>query len=229
MKTQKGYFVIILIPMITTMLLVVAGLFKIADYYRKTKNSCRHHLLRAQEHFSLAMNELIRLNPDADSLRQQEVQARLQMSATAAFPPAYAAAVANYNRIKLQQYELHQRQLSILRSPEQKVFHELTSARKEIQFIHSVHSSQSLNLRLPTSKRLAVEARPSGIAPSYYPQSNFSEKQKITARWSSKVESLMPQFFKHLFNDHELFVLTCSSTIERRNNKWQSLLVADKF
>ena len=229
MKNNQGSLFIVLLPLILTVMFVGLTALYIYNYHDKTQTACQHHLLRSQEILAEALTDLLNLNPEAQSLRAQEIGTRAELAAAIPFPPVYAAVQARYLVILSNQANLHYQQNRIIAQGQLRALVETSKLRQEFRGYSAIFSrNKNLGPTLAAPKLSIRAIPPSTLAPSYITAPFFSQAQKLTARWTIPMSNLLPKALAKIFKPSKRFKLQCSATIEKRGLKWQSLLTKDR-
>ena len=227
-----------LLPLLFTLLLSIGFFFYVAQRKSLAQAICIQQAMRLQTNLRQTLEELLAMNPRAESLRQRRVQAdqNVAEALTSAYPPAIAAAEAVQTEVIIEQMEFHAEQLALLlraerqRSESQRGLHQRVS-----------DALDAYNIRATTyyTRALAVEEKPAtSPSPNYEPIEFFAEGQQQRYSYSADLAGTFPldvrKFFTapDLFDAREIFdvrqTTECSVTLENKGDQWEIRILAAK-
>lgn len=239
-KGQISLFALVLLPVV---LAVIGGLFLLAVGLKTEARAvakCRLQMEKSQAEAAQHLNDLIKLNPEAKRLKQQQKTAQKLADAAelTRIPHAIAAAKTYLLYVKIKR--------GMLAVKQQKLIFKGRAATKDAtrlaeQSIRSSFGPSISNVIAdiksgPQSKRsgfFAVRPKPVGdIAPEYFPVPGFRYLQKSSLEWKIKMEP--DDLLASQKSDHALpaFDVGCSVTLVPTNKKeteWKPQIVEDKL
>ncbi len=170
-QSQKGQAIIYIVIILPILALLLNYFFQFLVLLQATKSvqkQCRTQALQAQNMIIHGFNDLIKLNPEADRLRQRK-QAALRAFRAAVGPEARAAAAAYLAFVEAQQRLFQAQQLTII-----------TEAKAKAKIaIYKIRGQAYTNI-----PPFSLSPRPKGsITPSYFKSVNFVERQEIIIPW----------------------------------------------
>lgn len=204
-----------LVPLFMTLFLALA----VSLHYLKRKSLaqalCVLQASRLQENLKPTLTRLIRLNPEAQSLRIQREKANQALISAniSANPYAIAAAQAYWNSVVLQQMRLKTQQQMLLYEAERARSEAHRQLRADLRGMEVLRfQSQRFHWR-----PLAVEARPiESLTPDYHLTSDFEKHQQHRFEF---VIDLQPLWFSKI----SLFQQTnCSATLTGKEYQWEN-------
>lgn len=208
--------ILVWLPLIVTF---VGGTQIFYDVLLKKSESlhvCRKSLLQYQNALQQGLNNLLKLNPRAKSLRVLRAQADIAVKAAAGNPYTLAAAKAYQLYIVYLQRSLYSQQMSIIMATETQNAVVLATAIANLNNLPYVEKVRSLG-----GTSLAVYKTPKrSQSPDYKTRSHYSRKQNISMKWNIAVNNTSP-FFSLM---SPAFSFECSATQVQKELQWQSQL-----
>lgn len=227
---QSGFALVALLFLVPVLLILVSGLALTAlslRNYTIAKSSCRRAVWLAQVDMGKALQELLRLNPEARRLRMQRklVEAQLaaakislQFELVAALQAHKALIIAHQSKIRAQQQRLiFQAGLRRRNSP--------------VTFKESTLSINIKKVRMQSlTSNLAVQfVPPQDLSPDVVVPPGFERRQALTLLWQAELLSEAPMEIMSALNIKSLnFNGQCAATLEKEGSKWLPQLVAGK-
>lgn len=220
--TQKGFAttgLLTLLPLLLSIAAFAAGSFLILRENRRALFECRAGLLDAQENLLSDMESLLKLNSTAKALRLQRLAAEAAVVASAANPPALAAAQVALRVVIAEQKALDALQRSIIAKAN-------LGSRIRVRNVSRKVSDEVKSVRTPV---LAVVPKTPDLAPEYKVAPGIEDKHVIRLSWIFRPLKALPTWINQILEQTPLkFTAECSTTAEKGKSKWQARLRRDK-
>ena len=223
--SEQGFALVTLIALVPLCAAAVVALCS-GLYILKRKSLAQSHCVQqasqTQNELKETLERLLRLNPQAKTLRakRQAADEGLKAALSSANPYAIAAAQAYWSAVVLQQTALRARQQALLSRAE---VQRRSGYRKLRERIRSL-STSATEARRYYWRPLAVEANPPAtLTPDYEPIPLFSTLQQ--QRFKFLIE-LKPPFARSLSSAGIKQIAECSVTLEEKENKWKLKILA---
>lgn len=230
MTNEKGFTTIGYLLILK--LLLIAGTVVLLSYfliksYSQAQNNCRRHSLEAQKILAQNVNDLIDLNPTAETLRNTQDYLKMMMAATAAYPPAYAVFQSAHEINVGLQYALKFRQEALFSTAIMKAnkkLAELKNATPQLK-LKTIYNPAYLYMKRSPQHR---------IAQNFEPMKNFEHLQTVLVSWKVDEERFLPliekKFLTAMYEGKSKQSFpgnlkgTCVSTLEKKGDLWQPQL-----
>ena len=228
---EKGFIMTLLLislPLFISCLMVFVSLFFCIRNHDLTQSICLEHTLKAQTQMKRVLQDLLKLNPMADHLRNRQRQ--LEYFYRKALKTGQLISASTL-RVKIQLIKrkrkfLDRKQKSILKSTSQYIELVFTSFQQKTRRFHSSDIRKYHHRPIP----LAVRGKPKGeLAPSYYPVHNFSLHQTFSISWKMPLYRFLPKWLERAFFQPKLSSYSCSATIRRKGSQWHSTLASLEY
>ena len=233
MKGQKGFAVLYFVAFLPLLLAVGFCLYvflSFSDTHLETTQTCLRDQIKIQKNVKLALRQLFKLNPRANSLRAQYRLAQLRLAAAIASGNVPAAALARWQLSQVYQQrgllDLQQKAL-ILTANEQIANDQMIlkqrisqiGVRRENDFKNSmINKIEGLEYK---KTRLAVVASDQDRAPSYSLSPHFIEDQALEFKWKLNLvsQNAVARFLPY----QSQFPQSCSTTINPKEDSWPTI------
>lgn len=241
---ERGFSTVLLLalfPLLLTILLVLSSGYLVIRADGETRHVCRVALLQSQEEVAILLEDLMKLNKRASTLRKQ----RKVAETAARFPSAESKVIAETALafIKAQQAQLAAEQKRILfqaRAISRQSPYKTRS--KILRALHGLRSISSPRRRGPDFEfkvqggSFDVIATPVGsMTPNYSPSPLFSERQSMMVRWTYSIGDILPTWWLSFDPASSQLRLSadCGATLVKprlgkRSLLWEAKLKMDK-
>lgn len=235
--SQKGSatFFLVLLPLFLTLVCALIGAMALLLLYEKNQHQCRTNLLGAQTKIAKPLQSLLQLNSEAAAIRVEIATAKAALAAALASlnPPAIAAAKARLNAAQMHKQTMIWRQQAILMQAKFFSMQNFYSTRHAFKEAHSADRDALSKLMALTNYSMQVEPAPLAVTkadklepPLYKVVNDFSNKQKITARWSCNLDIGDGQPL-HFWTPLSMkWSGSCAATLRQKGDTWEAILVA---
>ena len=216
-KTGEEGFIMIISLAIVPLLLCICFLLVAYSNYSYISltalNTCRKHLLTGQDKIRLEMVKLIKMNPRAESARENMKKAKKVKP-----PPAKVAAVAI--ALANQMLVAGEQQIHITKA---KVYG-LNYTAKLTRDLRKLNKDSTITI---DDFPFALDSSPAlSLTPNYEQKTNFINKQEVKASWTMK--NYNKKFINAIINNvHSPAIKgNCSASIDNKEGKkWAAILM----
>lgn len=241
-KGQATVAALVLMPLVLSLFLAVAGLAYVFSIEAKTTAACRTSLMESQAAAAEALENLLRLNPDAVQAEttRQIADASLKMALTSGFPFAIIAAEAALLAAEAHQAIVAGRQQFWLMKGH---FASSIAATRALGAARDALPTESFESALadfsfPQLQHAKFAVIPSSLSvrtPTYRTAPNFEKLQNARVRWLLKppLPSRLSTFFESPTKTKEFklkFEAGCAASLRKQGNgRWVPQITEDKL
>jgi len=241
LKNKHGFALILmlaLMPLIMSAMIAYLLLNTSLQTWMNSLHLCRTQLLETQNQVGRDLDELLQTNNLVKTVRTQIVTTQLAIVAATAAYQLYAVPPLQKALLGFQQEEraIGALQKGLIVSANAKMKLGSLNAQRKIQAQYrdlAPKMIEFVSLKLVSSryatKRLAVKAdRPSAPAAVYELENNFKQRQSLSVFWTTEIKIIDSQWSKNWFRFSSQKSESCSSTLEKKDEQWKSILNEDK-
>ncbi len=214
-KPSSGFVLTVLmltLPLFLTCLVVLTSLIFSLRNYNFSQSVCISSVLHTQKNLQRQMDLLMKLNPEADRLRNRYRTNKKRFRRalrTGRFVKA-SVLMARGQMIQARRLVLHYRQQKILAQSLKQVHKDFWAFKRKMQPFRIKNVRQNYFRPYP----LAVKARGPGPAPSYELLPSFSLKQTLSLFWDMPLYRFLPRWIKKWFFEDGFSSYECSATLK---------------
>jgi hypothetical protein len=218
---QRGSVILIsLLPILFTMLIVLAAVSLTLHNWRLSHHACRDTLLRVEETLHDVTVKIMAMNPLALALRLERQHAE-KLLRNAREPVTAAAAAANLLRVILKQKSFRAKQESL----------KLTALNESRRLLSNL--SHQLKAWPTQAQEVSVSSAhlafrlspPLTITPDHHRDFAYSRKMRVEARWSFEPLGPQWQWIQRLLPAATDLHGQCAATILKKEKQWFPSLV----
>lgn len=240
LNSQSGYALILFITLLPVIMASLTFLFcsqYLTKNWSQSFHICRSELFKVQTSVAQNLEQLLKLNSQAKSLRVALglAQAKLAFAMVKADPLLIAAATKEISKINKQKKQLDIIQKSIinhanlkLKAGTWRVTQKLKKQNSENQISASSFMKIQISPIKSISNRLAVVPDNSDLAPVYELKNPFSDNQMLSVSWKTYFETGLKGEMPWLQNRYQK-VSSCTVTLRKKDNKFLPQIRRDKF
>lgn len=223
MKQTGSVSLIFLLPLFLAVTLIIVSSTLVISFYGLVKHTCLTSAMSSQEVMLTNLEELLRLNPLAKSLRLKLLLAKARIASSAHNPALLAAAYANYRLVISQQIRLQRHQEGLLNNARNLGYKPIEKFRTTLdsEFTKRNFDNSAITTVVPRKVGLAVRKSPiNSLTPNHEPVPLFSVRQGIDLKSKWRVSSLLPKGFQGFLPKLQDLNIACGATIEKERNRW---------
>lgn len=209
-----------LMPALLASLGCLAAAYLVMFQWRHTHELCQTSLLEAQKEAAKRVNELLRLNTHARSLRLElEAAKAARKAAPLGGPPAVAAAEAYLQSVIARQHVLRGRQEMI------KARAVFDPGYKLIQFGTALRGELGVSGTSISRPRLHVRMSPrTSLTPDHLPAGDFSARQTLRTKWTLNLNALFPDWLRDRLPSLGAIQGACVAKLKQKGDLWEPAL-----
>ena len=230
LKRSDGFALAImtaLLPLLIGMTLLVFAVASFVQTDLEMKSICRSRGIAGQKQVAPLLERLLHLNPKAQQLHEEKLQAQAAAESGSTTAIAWLAEVeAQQEILEVEQQQLIQQSNLYLQANSTLGHKELSEKQAHIQNGLPLFSG-SLTVATLAAPELAVRPDYPDIAPSYSPLPDFEDKQRLEQKWQYSFSIIKP--LQRFLSGRFEFMKTCAVSLHQENFKWIPKMKKDRF
>lgn len=229
-----------ILPLAIALLVIIGSSGSALVFYHRAQQRCRVELLKIQGDVANQLSQLVRLNPRAFQLRIEEQMARRALAAASGNAVAYAAALANYQRVIAQQIGLAKIQRAYWSSAKLGLVRGRTSLHQAMQqearwferFESGSVYREVISIAISGGILPIYQAPLASLTPDYRLGPSFAFLQALIVRWKIDLARVIPGWMRPYLIGITDLNGECSATIQakdERSERWSVTLGTGRF